>query len=64
MIAKLTGEGAAATARVSRGGGGEMLGGAAQRPRAGVAGKYRGAQGLDPEFIAELEKQFGFDKPA
>ncbi len=25
--------------------------------------KYRGAQGLDPEFIAELEKQYGFDKP-
>jgi microcin C transport system permease protein len=26
--------------------------------------RYRGAQGLDPKFIAELEKQFGFDKPA
>jgi microcin C transport system permease protein len=26
--------------------------------------KYRGAQGLDPAFIASLEKQFGFDKPA
>ena len=26
--------------------------------------KYRGAQGLDPEFIAKLEKQFGFDRPA
>jgi microcin C transport system permease protein len=26
--------------------------------------KYRGAQGLDPAFIEELEKQFGFDKPA
>ena len=25
---------------------------------------YRGAQGLDPAFIAELEAQFGFDKPA
>ena len=25
--------------------------------------KYRGAKGLDPEFIAKLEKQFGFDKP-
>lgn len=29
----------------------------------GASSKYRGAQGLDPEFIAELEKQFGFDKP-
>jgi microcin C transport system permease protein len=25
--------------------------------------RYRGAQGLDPEFIQELEKRFGFDKP-
>lgn len=25
---------------------------------------YRGSQGLDPKFIAELNKQFGFDKPA
>ncbi len=25
--------------------------------------KYAGAQGLSPKFIAELEKQFGFDKP-
>ena len=25
--------------------------------------KYRGASGLDPEFIKKLEKQFGFDKP-
>src|SRR5262249_2796256 len=29
-----------------------------------VNSKYRGAQGLDPEFIKNLEKQFGFDKPA
>src|ERR1043165_1258238 len=28
-----------------------------------VTSKYRGAQGLDPEFIKKLEKQFGFDKP-
>jgi microcin C transport system permease protein len=27
-------------------------------------GRYRGSQGLDPAFIAQLEKQFGFDKPA
>ncbi len=24
---------------------------------------YRGAQGLPPQFIADLERQFGFDKP-
>ena len=26
--------------------------------------KYAGAQGLPPEFIKELEQEFGFDKPA
>ncbi len=25
--------------------------------------KYRGAKGLDPEIIAQIEKRFGFDKP-
>src|SRR5712671_4279335 len=29
-----------------------------------VGSKYRGAQGLDPDFVKSLEKQFGFDKPA
>ncbi|RYE58590.1 MAG: microcin ABC transporter permease, partial [Rhizobiaceae bacterium] len=29
-----------------------------------ASGRYRGAQGLDPEFIKKLEAQFGFDKPA
>src|ERR1700726_4545404 len=33
-------------------------------PADATSSKYRGAQGLDPEFIASLEKQFGFDKPA
>ena len=31
---------------------------------ADVASRYRGSQGLDPKFIAELNKQYGFDKPA
>src|SRR5690606_12778376 len=30
----------------------------------GGGGEYRGAQGLPPGFIEELERQFGFDKPA
>jgi len=29
----------------------------------GTTAKYRGAQGLDPAIIADIEKQFGFDKP-
>ena len=28
------------------------------------SGGYQGASGLDPEIIAKLEKQFGFDRPA
>lgn len=62
-IARLTGEGSAITERITRGGGGETLG--ASRPSdAGTSMlKYRGAQGLDPEFIKQLEQQFGFDKP-
>jgi len=29
-----------------------------------AAEKYRGARGLDPELIHQLERQYGFDKPA
>ena len=42
------------------GGGGENI--AAQNMSEGSS-SYRGAQGLDPDFIKKLEKQFGFDKP-
>jgi microcin C transport system permease protein len=62
VIAQLTGEGSAITERVSRAGTGETL---QTRTAAdsGSTAKYRGAQGLDPEFIKQLERQFGFDKP-
>jgi microcin C transport system permease protein len=62
VIAQLTGEGSAITERVSRAGTGETLQ-ARTATDSGATGKYRGAQGLDPEFIKELERQFGFDKP-
>jgi len=64
-IAQLTGEGSAITERITRGGGGDAVGTAQTQAftRDGAAGRYRGAQGLDPEFIKELEKRFGFDKP-
>ncbi len=61
VIARLTGEGAAITERVTRAGSGEAA--APQAPAAAGSSRYRGAQGLDPEFIAELERQFGFDRP-
>lgn len=68
MIAKLQGMNVSATERFS--GGGSDTGAATQMMQQQMtggggssAGKYRGAQGLDPEFIKSLEKQFGFDKP-
>ncbi|NHF72617.1 microcin C ABC transporter permease YejB [Paracoccus xiamenensis] len=50
VIAKVRGEGDA-FANIAGGGG----------DSGGV--EYAGAQGLPPEFIAELEQEFGFDKP-
>ncbi|MFA5677887.1 MAG: microcin C ABC transporter permease YejB [Pseudomonas sp.] len=53
MIANLEGfEGA--TSRISGSMQGEVASG----------GNYRGAQGLDPDIIAEIERMYGFDKPA
>ena len=64
-IAELTGEGANITDRISRGGGDSLPAktGNASLGQRSSANTYRGAQGLDPEFIAELEQRFGFDKP-
>ena len=66
IIAQLQGYDTGATGRFS-GGGSEVGQSSSTQMAAGGAdssSKYRGAQGLDPKFIAELEKQFGFDKPA
>ena len=65
VIAQIQGTDVSATARIGGGTGGDFGGssGGAGSGDTGLSSKYRGAQGLDPEFIAELEKQFGFDKP-
>ncbi|WP_428671910.1 microcin C ABC transporter permease YejB [Roseibium sp.] len=69
IIAQLQGTDVSATSRIGGGSGGDMIGGGNEASGgSGVASdavtsKYRGAQGLDPEFIKELEAQFGFDKP-
>lgn len=66
VIAQLAGNDVSATSRISGTQSGDF--GAANpstaTPGDSVTSKYRGAQGLDPEFIKKLEKQFGFDKPA
>ncbi|MFV0492628.1 MAG: microcin C ABC transporter permease YejB [Pseudorhodobacter sp.] len=45
------------------GGGGEMQQSTPQAQQGGGNDNYLGARGLPPEFIEELERQFGFDKP-
>jgi microcin C transport system permease protein len=67
VIAQLSGSDTGATSRISGSSGGDF--GARGQAQGGsqvdaVSSKYRGAQGLDPEFVKSLEKQFGFDKPA
>lgn len=69
VIAQLTGTDVAATARIGGTGGGDFGTSSQSQTNTGTgdtatSSKYRGAQGLDPEFIKSLEKQFGFDKPA
>ncbi len=66
IIAQLTGTDVAATSRIGGSQGGDF-GANAPATNAGdvaTSSKYRGAQGLDPEFVKKLEIQFGFDKPA
>jgi len=63
IIAQLKGTAVDATARFS-GAGSDTISADAQKMTAEGGGTtYRGAQGLDPKFIEELNKQFGFDKP-
>lgn len=67
MIAKVKGTAIDATARISGGEGAMGMGGELSQDRfvaESVTSKYRGAQGLDPEFVAMIEKMYGFDKPA
>ncbi|WP_119169369.1 microcin C ABC transporter permease YejB [Algihabitans albus] len=59
VIAQITQTGPGITERITQGQSGEV----ALPVGEGNQSTYRGAQGLDDEFIAELERQFGFDKP-
>ena len=62
VLAQLSGTDVAATARIGGSAGDGVASGQSQA--GGDAGStYRGAQGLDKEFIEQLNKQFGFDKP-
>ncbi|MDJ0684042.1 MAG: microcin C ABC transporter permease YejB [Alphaproteobacteria bacterium] len=62
ILAEIEGTAVGALSRVTTGegdfvGGGDSAGGTEE------PGQSRGSRGLDPDFVAQLEKQFGFDKP-
>ena len=68
MIAQLTGDAVSATARVGGEAGNET---SSSQPQKGSraqgsdhTSRYRGSQGLPPDLIKQIEKQFGLDKPA
>lgn len=59
MLAEIKGQTVEATARIS----GTNNADVAQVSTSNSSSEYRGAQGIPPELIAQLETQFGFDKP-
>jgi microcin C transport system permease protein len=58
-IAKIQGIDTSATRRVDSGVDTEII----QSNNGGNSSQYRGAQGLPPELVEELEQLYGFDKP-
>lgn len=66
MIAKIKGTAVDPGSRITGTTGGDILPDEDSRmdfDAGDSASKYRGAKGLDPEFIKELEVLYGFDKP-
>ncbi|PID62060.1 MAG: microcin ABC transporter permease [Gammaproteobacteria bacterium] len=67
VLAELRGTSADATSAFAGSGGDNQNDGSRSANGSGGGGNrsgYRGAQGLDPAIIAEIERDFGFDKPA
>jgi microcin C transport system permease protein len=63
MIARIKGTEVEATARLGGSAGGETGRGPGGVQGGDLTAKYRGARGLDPELIRQLEKLYGFDRP-
>jgi len=64
MLAELRGQGGSAIGRLSGESQGETRAPQQGGGGGGPVGSYRGARGMDPAVVAEIEKTFGFDKPA
>jgi len=62
LISVIRGHDVGATARISGSAGGEVSGKGGSAATGSDAS--RGSRGLDPEFVKEIEKLYGFDKPA
>jgi microcin C transport system permease protein len=64
MIAQMSGNAVEATARFSGGNEGENIGNFNINDDSNFDSKYRGAQGLDPDIIKEIEEMYGMNDPA
>jgi microcin C transport system permease protein len=62
VLSQLSGTEVGATARIGGSATGDFVG-ATTAAGGDHNSVYRGAQGLDPEFIEQLKVQFGFDRP-
>ena len=62
-IAQIKGTEVSVTERFTSSGGEQLSNKQSQNNFNTQESKYRGSQGIDPDLIKELEKQYGFDKP-
>ena len=62
-IAQIKGTEVSVTERFTSSGGEQLSKNQSQKNFNTQESKYRGSQGIDPDLIKELEKQYGFDKP-
>ena len=63
MIAEIKGQAGSAIGRISGESQGETAGPQRREGGGDESSRYRGARGLDPAVVAEIERAFGFDKP-
>lgn len=64
VIAQVTGKDKSAIGRITGEGASDTTGAKPGDQDSKGGSAYRGSRGLDPELVREIEKQFGFDKPA
>ncbi len=62
-IAQIKGTEVSVTERFTSSGGEQLTNNNQNKNYNSTESKYRGSQGIDPDLIIELEKQYGFDKP-